>query len=109
MVLDPRTRMILYKFLSKNVISEINGCISTGRLLAVMQLIVMFNVSKTLECSRIFSKGMDCTGKQILAGHLRRCEPWAEMIILPIFQLRCSRGFIDIPDLSIISKIVIYI
>lgn len=30
-VLDPRTRMIVYKFLSRNVISEINGCISTGK------------------------------------------------------------------------------
>ena len=30
-VLDPRTRMILYKLLSRNIISEINGCISTGK------------------------------------------------------------------------------
>jgi len=30
-VLDPRTRMIIYKFLSKRLISEINGCISTGK------------------------------------------------------------------------------
>nr|XP_023014701.1 serine/threonine-protein kinase RIO1-like [Leptinotarsa decemlineata] len=30
-VMDPRTRMILFKFLNKNIISEINGCISTGK------------------------------------------------------------------------------
>ncbi|XP_071486986.1 serine/threonine-protein kinase RIO1-like [Diadema antillarum] len=30
-VLDPRTRMILFKMLSRNVICEINGCISTGK------------------------------------------------------------------------------
>uniref|UniRef100_A0A7N8XW07 Serine/threonine-protein kinase RIO1 n=1 Tax=Mastacembelus armatus TaxID=205130 RepID=A0A7N8XW07_9TELE len=30
-VLDPRTRMILFKMLSRGVISEINGCISTGK------------------------------------------------------------------------------
>ena len=30
-VMDPRTRMILFKLLSKGVISEINGCISTGK------------------------------------------------------------------------------
>lgn len=30
-VLDPRTRMILFKFLNKGTISEINGCISTGK------------------------------------------------------------------------------
>ncbi|XP_045614128.1 serine/threonine-protein kinase RIO1 [Procambarus clarkii] len=30
-VLDPRTRMILFKFLNKGTITEINGCISTGK------------------------------------------------------------------------------
>ncbi|MEE6464814.1 hypothetical protein FKM82_006369 [Ascaphus truei] len=30
-VLDPRTRMILFKMLTRGVISEIHGCISTGK------------------------------------------------------------------------------
>lgn len=30
-VLDPRTRMIIFKLISKGFISEINGCISTGK------------------------------------------------------------------------------
>ncbi|NXH44769.1 RIOK1 kinase, partial [Dicaeum eximium] len=30
-VLDPRTRIILFKMLSRGIISEINGCISTGK------------------------------------------------------------------------------
>ncbi|EDO32747.1 predicted protein, partial [Nematostella vectensis] len=30
-VLDPRTRMIIFKLLNKGIISEINGCISTGK------------------------------------------------------------------------------
>lgn len=30
-VMDPRTRMILFKLLNRNIISEINGCISTGK------------------------------------------------------------------------------
>lgn len=30
-VLDPRTRMILFKILNKGVICQINGCISTGK------------------------------------------------------------------------------
>ncbi|XP_051879722.1 serine/threonine-protein kinase RIO1 [Pristis pectinata] len=30
-VLDPRTRMILFKMLSRGVISQIHGCISTGK------------------------------------------------------------------------------
>ena len=29
-VMDPRTRMILFKLLNRGFISEINGCISTG-------------------------------------------------------------------------------
>lgn len=29
--MDPRTRMILFKMLSRGVITEINGCISTGK------------------------------------------------------------------------------
>lgn len=30
-VMDPRTRMILFKMLNRNVIAEVNGCISTGK------------------------------------------------------------------------------
>nr|CAH7760877.1 unnamed protein product [Callosobruchus chinensis] len=30
-VMDPKTRMILFKLLNKSIISEINGCISTGK------------------------------------------------------------------------------
>ncbi|KAL7748644.1 Serine/threonine-protein kinase rio1 [Sorochytrium milnesiophthora] len=30
-VLDPRTRMILFKMLNRNVFSEIHGCVSTGK------------------------------------------------------------------------------
>jgi RIO kinase 1 len=30
-VLDPRTRLMLFKLLSSNFISEINGCVSTGK------------------------------------------------------------------------------
>ncbi|CAH0560722.1 unnamed protein product [Brassicogethes aeneus] len=30
-VMDPRTRMILFKMLNTNLISQINGCISTGK------------------------------------------------------------------------------
>lgn len=30
-VMDPRTRMILFKLLNKGIVTEINGCISTGK------------------------------------------------------------------------------
>ena len=29
--MDPRTRMILFKMLSRHIFTEINGCISTGK------------------------------------------------------------------------------
>lgn len=29
--MDPRTRMIVFKMLNKGLISEVNGCISTGK------------------------------------------------------------------------------
>lgn len=36
-VLDPRTRMILFKMLSRGVISEIEGCVSTGKEVSITQ------------------------------------------------------------------------
>jgi Serine/threonine protein kinase involved in cell cycle control len=30
-VMDPRTRMILFKLISRGMVSEVNGCISTGK------------------------------------------------------------------------------
>lgn len=29
--MDPRTRMILFKLLNRGIVTEINGCISTGK------------------------------------------------------------------------------
>lgn len=45
-VLDPRTRMILFKMLSRNIISEINGCVSTGK-----EANVYFATSKQCDCA----------------------------------------------------------
>lgn len=42
LVLDPRTRMILLKMINKGIVSEINGCISTGK---------EANVYHALSCS----------------------------------------------------------
>lgn len=46
-VLDPRTRMILFKMLTRGVISEINGCISTGKEVSFLtsDIIVFFSAS----------------------------------------------------------------
>lgn len=30
-VLDPRTRIILYKMIGRGLVQEINGCVSTGK------------------------------------------------------------------------------
>lgn len=45
-VLDPRTRMILFKMLSRNIIAEVNGCVSTGK-----EANVYFATSKDCDCA----------------------------------------------------------
>lgn len=45
-VLDPRTRMILFKLLSRNTISEVNGCVSTGK-----EANVYHATSKECDCA----------------------------------------------------------
>ena len=37
-VMDPRTRMILFKMLNRGFISEINGCISTGKTFCLLDV-----------------------------------------------------------------------
>ncbi|KAM6282912.1 serine/threonine-protein kinase RIO1 isoform 2-T2 [Porphyrio hochstetteri] len=48
-VLDPRTRMILFKMLSRGVISEINGCISTGKEANVYHASTMNGESRAIK------------------------------------------------------------
>jgi len=31
LVMDPRTRMMLFKMINRQLIAEVNGCISTGK------------------------------------------------------------------------------
>lgn len=45
-VLDPRTRMILFKLLSRGLITEINGCVSTGK-----EANVYFATSPEMDCA----------------------------------------------------------
>lgn len=37
-VLDPRTRIILFKMINRGLIEEINGCVSTGKEVRILQL-----------------------------------------------------------------------
>uniref|UniRef100_A0A8C9VTQ4 Serine/threonine-protein kinase RIO1 n=1 Tax=Scleropages formosus TaxID=113540 RepID=A0A8C9VTQ4_SCLFO len=48
-VLDPRTRMILFKMLSRGVISEINGCISTGKEANVYHATTPYGESRAIK------------------------------------------------------------
>ncbi|XP_075933587.1 serine/threonine-protein kinase RIO1 isoform X2 [Anarhichas minor] len=48
-VLDPRTRMILFKMLSRGVICEINGCISTGKEANVYHAITSAGESRAIK------------------------------------------------------------
>jgi hypothetical protein len=42
-VLDPRTRMVLFKMLNRGIIKELNGCISTGKeVLLSLNLCLIF-------------------------------------------------------------------
>jgi len=48
-VLDPRTRMILFKMLGRNFVSEINGCISTGKEANVYYAITADGASRAVK------------------------------------------------------------
>lgn len=40
-VLDPRTRLMLFKLMSTGVLTEINGCVSTGKEVGCMVVMSM--------------------------------------------------------------------
>ncbi|KAM8838192.1 serine/threonine-protein kinase RIO1 isoform 1-T1 [Synchiropus picturatus] len=48
-VLDPRTRMILFKMLSRGLIAEINGCISTGKEANVYHCVTSSGDSRAIK------------------------------------------------------------
>jgi len=50
-VMDPRTRMILFKLLSHQVFSEINGCVSTGKEANVYHAITNNGCERALKVS----------------------------------------------------------
>jgi len=47
--LDPRTRMILFKMLSREIFSEINGCVSTGKEANVYHAVRVIEVEEEEE------------------------------------------------------------
>uniref|UniRef100_A0A8C2HAG2 Serine/threonine-protein kinase RIO1 n=1 Tax=Cyprinus carpio TaxID=7962 RepID=A0A8C2HAG2_CYPCA len=59
-VLDPRTRMILFKMLSRGVFSEINGCISTGKE-ARLSFYKLFYFSFFFFFFKVFNKFLNDT------------------------------------------------
>ena len=46
-VLDPRTRMILLQMINRNIVSEVNGCLSTGKEANVYHALSMSQVEDT--------------------------------------------------------------
>ncbi|KAG5462690.1 MAG: RIO1 family-domain-containing protein, partial [Olpidium bornovanus] len=48
-VLDPRTRIILFKLLNRNVVYEINGCISTGKEANVYHAVTESGVHRAIK------------------------------------------------------------
>lgn len=52
-VMDPRTRMILFKLLSHQVFSEINGCVSTGKEANVYHAVTNCGSERAVKVSRL--------------------------------------------------------
>jgi len=57
-VLDPRTRIILFKMIGRGLIHEVNGCVSTGKEVGSSQSVVLivhsesrFSLGQRLSCS----------------------------------------------------------
>ncbi|CAG8438453.1 1593_t:CDS:2 [Diversispora eburnea] len=48
-VLDPRTRIILFKMINRNIIYEINGCISTGKEANVYHAVTEDGTSRAIK------------------------------------------------------------
>jgi hypothetical protein len=52
-VLDPRTRLILFKMIGRGLISEVNGCVSTGKevielFLSLFEIIEPRNITRLM-------------------------------------------------------------
>ena len=54
-VMDPRTRMILFKLLNRQIISSINGCISTGKEANVYHAATKLEKDRAVKVSTIAS------------------------------------------------------
>lgn len=48
-VLDPRTRMILFKLINRGIVDEINGCISTGKEANVYHAVCSDGIDKAVK------------------------------------------------------------
>lgn len=58
-VLDPRTRMVLFKMLNRGVFSDINGCLSTGKEVSSQYLrnVAGWKFLNSNCCSRVCDTG----------------------------------------------------
>ena len=65
-VMDPRTRMILFKLLNRGFISEINGCISTGKEANVYHCTSNLNNAEGRESSLLDLVVLTSYGEEIL-------------------------------------------
>lgn len=58
--LDPRTRLILYKMLNQQFVTEINGCLSTGKeVLLIIKPPINFLTYKSLQANVYHALGKD--------------------------------------------------
>ena len=96
--MDPRTRMILFKLLSRQTVSEINGSISTGKEANVYHATAPTGMDRAIKVGTgIFSTGFfqkgipvgpptgtfaSCALIQILEGFTRNCSYGREISYL---------------------------
>jgi RIO kinase 1 len=52
-VLDPRTRIILFKMIGRGLISEVNGCVSTGKEVRSLSFVASYKTIKYVPGQRI--------------------------------------------------------
>ncbi|PSN50976.1 Serine/threonine-protein kinase RIO1 [Blattella germanica] len=70
-VMDPRTRMILFKLLNRGTISEINGCISTGK---EANMVRTWAEKEMRNLVRMHAAGLPVPEPILLRGHVLLME-----------------------------------
>uniref|UniRef100_A0A8C5A3G3 Serine/threonine-protein kinase RIO1 n=1 Tax=Gadus morhua TaxID=8049 RepID=A0A8C5A3G3_GADMO len=92
-VLDPRTRMILFKMLSRGIISEINGCISTGKEANVYHATTAAGENRAIKIyktSILLFKDRDKYVSHLQCNPRKMVRTWAEKEMRNLLRLQTA-------------------